>query len=80
MKCTVCRNAETASGATTVTLERDGRVVVIRGAPAKVCERCGHGTTSAETTERAFEMAEVLLVGDEDRSDVLLSEAPWSAK
>lgn len=80
MRCAVCRNGETVSGATTVTLERDGRVVVIRGVPAKVCERCGHGTTSAETTKRAFEMAELLLAGDEEVSDVLLSEAPWSAK
>ncbi|MCC6743592.1 MAG: type II toxin-antitoxin system MqsA family antitoxin [Acidobacteria bacterium] len=79
MKCTVCRNDETVSGATTVTLERGGRVVVIRGVPAEVCERCGHGSTNAETTERAFEMAELLLAGDEDGSDVHLSEAPWSA-
>lgn len=61
MRCAVCRNGETAPGTTTVTLERDGRVVVIRGVPAEVCGNCGHGLTSAETTERAFEMAEVLL-------------------
>lgn len=61
MKCAVCRNGETAPGATTVTLERDGRVVVIRSVPAEVCDSCGHGATSAETTERVFEMAEALL-------------------
>jgi hypothetical protein len=44
-----------------VTLERDGRVVVIRSVPAEVCGNCGHGATSAETTERVFEMAEALL-------------------
>jgi YgiT-type zinc finger domain-containing protein len=61
MRCSVCRNGETAPGTTTVTLERDGRVVVIRAVPAEVCDSCGHGATSAETTERVFEMAEALL-------------------
>jgi len=66
MKCAVCRNGETAPGTTTVTFERDGRVVVIRGVPAEVCRSCGHGATSAETTERAFEMAEVLFAAGAD--------------
>lgn len=66
MRCAVCRNGETAPGVTTVTLERDGRVVVIRGVPAEVCGTCGHGATSAETTERVFEMAEALLSAGAD--------------
>jgi YgiT-type zinc finger domain-containing protein len=61
MRCAVCRNGETAPGTTTVTLERDSRVVVIRGVPAEVCGTCGHAVTGAETTERVFEMAEALL-------------------
>ena len=61
MRCTVCRNGETRPGSTTVTLERGGAVVVIRGVPAEVCENCGEAFTSAETTEKTFEMAEALL-------------------
>lgn len=61
MRCTVCRNGETKPGTTTVTLERDGAVVVIRGVPAEVCENCGEAFTSAETTEKTLEMAEALL-------------------
>ena len=61
MKCVLCRIGETTPGSTTVTLERNGRVVVIRGVPAEVCSCCGHGATSAETTGRASEMAELLL-------------------
>ena len=57
----MCRNGVTALGTTTVTLEREGSVVVIRRVPAEVCDTCGHGATSAETTERVFEMAEALL-------------------
>ena len=41
MKCVVCRNGETRPGTATVTLERDGLILVVRGVPARVCENCG---------------------------------------
>jgi YgiT-type zinc finger domain-containing protein len=41
MKCVVCKHGETRPGHTTVTLERDGGALVIRKAPAEVCENCG---------------------------------------
>jgi YgiT-type zinc finger domain-containing protein len=41
MKCVVCRNGETAAGATTITLERGDAVLVVRGVPARVCRNCG---------------------------------------
>jgi YgiT-type zinc finger domain-containing protein len=41
MKCVVCRNGETAAGTTTITLERDDAVLVVRGVPARVCRNCG---------------------------------------
>lgn len=61
MRCSMCRSGETLPGTTTVTLEREGQVVVIRHVPAEVCSTCGHGITSAATTERVFELAEALL-------------------
>ncbi len=41
MNCVVCRVGETRPGKTTVTLERDGTTVVVRGVPAEVCANCG---------------------------------------
>lgn len=41
MNCVVCRNGKTTPGTATVTLERDGLVLVVRGVPARVCENCG---------------------------------------
>jgi len=41
MKCVLCRCGETRPGHTTVTLERDGSVVVLRNVPAQVCCNCG---------------------------------------
>jgi YgiT-type zinc finger domain-containing protein len=41
MKCVVCRSGETKPGTATVTVEREGAVVVVRGVPARICENCG---------------------------------------
>ncbi len=41
MKCLICKNGETAPGKTTVTLERDGLILVVKNVPAQVCTTCG---------------------------------------
>jgi len=41
MKCPICRTGETGPGVATVTLERDGLTLVVRGVPARVCRNCG---------------------------------------
>lgn len=41
MKCVVCKQAQTRSGTTTVTLERQGATLVFKDVPAQVCPNCG---------------------------------------
>ncbi len=41
MKCLICKQAETRTGETTVTLERGELTLVIKCVPAKVCPNCG---------------------------------------
>ena len=41
MKCPICKAGETSEGVATVTLERDGLTLVVRGVPARVCRNCG---------------------------------------
>ena len=41
MKCTICKHGETRPGKTTVTLERSGTTLVIKGVPARICDNCG---------------------------------------
>lgn len=41
MKCPICRAGKTIRGVATVTLERDGLTLVVRGVPARVCPNCG---------------------------------------
>jgi YgiT-type zinc finger domain-containing protein len=41
MMCVICKTGETHPGVATVTLEREGATVVIKGVPARVCKNCG---------------------------------------
>ncbi|MBI2435809.1 MAG: type II toxin-antitoxin system MqsA family antitoxin [Candidatus Hydrogenedentes bacterium] len=41
MTCPTCHSGEIHAGTTTVTLERDSAIVVIRNVPATVCDTCG---------------------------------------
>ena len=59
MKCVICKLGETRPGKTTVTLERDGTTLVIKGVPAAICANCGEEYVDEETT------AQLLLAADE---------------
>lgn len=52
VKCVICKQGETVEGQTTVTLERDGTVLVIKDVPAGVCENCGEAYVSEEVATR----------------------------
>ncbi|MBI5141538.1 MAG: type II toxin-antitoxin system MqsA family antitoxin [Nitrospirae bacterium] len=41
MKCVICRTGETEYGKTTVTLQRESTVVLIKDVPAQICRNCG---------------------------------------
>lgn len=58
MKCVICKQAETRPGKATVTLERDGITLVIKGVPASICPNCGEEYVDEETTARLLEAAE----------------------
>ena len=58
MKCVICKHGQTHNGTTTVTLEHNRTMVVIRAVPAQVCENCGEYYLSEEVTERVQNLAE----------------------
>jgi len=57
MKCVVCKHGETQNGYTTFTLDRGNATVVIKHAPARVCNNCGEAYLEAETARRVTEIA-----------------------
>jgi YgiT-type zinc finger domain-containing protein len=58
MKCMICKQGETQTGHTTVTLERDQAVLVFRNVPAEVCANCGEAYISEQVTAQLLEEAE----------------------
>ena len=58
MKCLMCKYSETYSGVTTVTLERDGAVFVVKNVPALICPNCGEAYADEAVTGRLLEGAE----------------------
>lgn len=58
MKCVICKQGETKPGKATVTLERDGMTLVIKGVPANICANCGEEYVDEKTTKELLKSAE----------------------
>ena len=58
MRCIVCKQAETRPDKATVTLERNGVTIVVKGVPAQVCPNCGEEYVDEEITRRLLLGAE----------------------
>lgn len=52
MKCVICKHGETRPGRATVTFERSGATLVVKGVPALVCEVCGEEYVDEEVAAR----------------------------
>ena len=50
MECALCKVGTTENGKVTITLERDGAIVLIKDVPAEVCTNCGHYYLSEKIT------------------------------
>jgi YgiT-type zinc finger domain-containing protein len=58
MKCVLCKHGDTRQGEVTVTLQRGGTTVILKGVPAEVCENCGEYYLSEKITEQILVRAE----------------------
>lgn len=58
MRCVICRQGDTRPGTATLVLERDGRTVIVRRVPARVCENCGEEYVDEAAAAAALDSAE----------------------
>jgi len=58
MKCVICKQGQTQSGFTTVTLQRGKTTVVIKDVPGEICENCGEYYLSEEVAAKIQDLAE----------------------
>ncbi|MDX5335674.1 type II toxin-antitoxin system MqsA family antitoxin [Marinobacter sp.] len=58
MKCAICKNGETHSGTTTVTMTRGEATIVVKNVPAEVCDNCGEYYLDEAISAKILTMAE----------------------
>lgn len=58
MKCFVCKHGETRPGTASITLERQGMIIVIQNVPGEICEICGEAYHSEHVTSLVLKQAE----------------------
>ncbi len=56
--CSICKIGQLRPGQTTVTLERDGAIVLLKYVPADICDNCGSYFLDSRTTRTVLERAE----------------------
>lgn len=58
MKCFFCSFGESRPGTSSITLEREGTVIVVQEVPGEVCDTCGEAYYSDETKDELLKQAE----------------------
>ncbi|WP_040005471.1 type II toxin-antitoxin system MqsA family antitoxin [Fibrisoma limi] len=58
MICLTCKMGTPEPGLTTVTLERNGAIVVFKDVPAQICDNCGEKYFDADITRRLLTQVE----------------------
>ncbi|QKZ15012.1 type II toxin-antitoxin system MqsA family antitoxin [Spirosoma sp. KUDC1026] len=58
MTCLICKVGEPEAGFTTITLERDGSIIVFKEVPAQVCPNCGETYIDSDVTSRLLTQAQ----------------------
>jgi len=56
--CPICKIGELSPGHVTVTLEREGSIVLFKNVPAQVCNNCANYFLDEETTREVLKKAE----------------------
>ena len=56
--CPICKVGDLNPGHVTVTLERDGSIVLFKNVPAQVCNNCASYFLNSETTREVLKKAE----------------------
>ena len=57
MKCVICKNGQTHSGFTTVTIERNESIIVFKKVPSQICDNCGEYYLDEKVTGQIINQA-----------------------
>ncbi len=58
MKCVICKTGDLCPQSVSVTINRDGALLVVQGVPALVCDNCGERYFDDVVAGRVLELTE----------------------
>ena len=58
MKCAICRNGTTHAGYTTIILEKEQTLLIVKHVPAQICENCGEEYVSSDVNRTLLHHAQ----------------------
>lgn len=61
MKCVICKTGDLQPQLVSVTVDRQGALLVVQGVPAQVCDNCGERYFEDAISERLLELTEEAL-------------------
>jgi YgiT-type zinc finger domain-containing protein len=61
MKCVICKTGDLCPQSVSVTVDRQGALLVVQGVPALVCDNCGERYFDDAVSERLLELTEQTL-------------------
>lgn len=51
MRCAICRNGTTQDGYTTIILEKEDTILIVKHVPAQICDNCGEEYISSDVNK-----------------------------
>jgi YgiT-type zinc finger domain-containing protein len=61
MKCVICKTGDLQPQSVSVTVDRQGALLVVQGVPARVCDNCGERYFDDAVAKRLLELTEQTL-------------------
>ena len=61
MKCVICKQGNTEPGFTSITLEREGMMLIVKRVPAEICSNCGESYVGNDVTRDILKLANTAL-------------------
>ena len=58
MNCVICKEGATQKGQTSVTLEREGMLLIVKNVPADICTNCGEAYVDSDAAHEILKLAD----------------------
>ena len=58
MRCPICNEGYSEDGLSTLTVERNGSIILFKNVPALICNNCGESYFSNDTSKKIYKLSQ----------------------